>query len=254
MKQYFIVADVHSYYDEMMKALNEKGWDINNPDHIFVSLGDMFDRGPQSREVMDFLMSIPKDRRIFIMGNHELLMNEMIHRGGALYHDIANGTQRTAWDLTGYDYDEDACIAMCEDRDWNEYFNECQFFVEVGNNIFVHGWIACGNEDLGYKMYSHGDSYYYMFNWRDASARTWVEATWINGMKAWSQGVREYGKTIWCGHWHTSWGHAYLHDYGVEWPEDGGKAHFSPFKDEGIVAMDACTAFSHKVNCEVITF
>ena len=191
MKKYFIVADVHSFYDEMMTALNEKGWDSNNPDHIFVSLGDMFDRGPQSCEVMDFLMSIPEDRRIFILGNHELLMEEMIARGGILYHDITNGTVRTATDLA-------------DTRD------------------------------------------------PDATIQQWKDATWINGMEAWDNGVKEYGKTIWCGHWHTSWGHAKLHHYGVEWPEDGGKAHFSPFKDEGIVAMDACTAYSHKVNCEVI--
>ena len=250
MKQYFIVADVHSYYDEMMKALNAKGWDQNNPDHIFVSLGDAFDRGPQSREMMDFLMSLPEDRRIFIMGNHEILMDMMIHRGGALYHDISNGTLQTAQDLTGYDYDEDACAAMLKDQDWKDYFNECQFYAEVGDNIFVHGWIPCGES----AKYGNANFYYYMPYWRKESARTWVEATWVNGMRAWQQGVREYGKTIWCGHWHTSWGHAYLHKYGVEWPEDGGKAHFSPFKDEGIVAMDACTAFSHKVNCEVITF
>ena len=250
MKQYFIVADVHSYYDEMMKALTEKGWDINNPDHIFVSLGDMFDRGPKSREMLAFLTSLPENRRIFIMGNHEILMNNMIHRGGALYHDITNGTMKTAADLTGYDYDEDACAAMLDNEDWKNYFNSCQFYAEVGDNIFVHGWIPCSESTY----YGNANFYYYNPNWRKESARTWVDATWVNGMEAWRQGAREYGKTIWCGHWHTSWGHSHLHNYGVEWPEDGGKAHFSPFKDEGIVAMDACTAFSHKVNCEVITF
>lgn len=47
--KYFIVSDVHSFYDEMMTALNESGFDKTNPDHIFVSLGDLLDRGDQSR-------------------------------------------------------------------------------------------------------------------------------------------------------------------------------------------------------------
>lgn len=40
-RKYFIVADVHSYYDEMIKALTEAGFEKNNLDHIFVSLGDL---------------------------------------------------------------------------------------------------------------------------------------------------------------------------------------------------------------------
>lgn len=250
MKKYFIVSDVHSFYDEMMTALNEKGWDFNNPDHIFVSLGDMFDRGPQSREVMDFLMSIPEDRRIFILGNHELLMEDMISRGAPLYHDTTNGTGKTAIALTGADTPEDACLEMRGNKDWNTYIYACQPYAEIGDNIFVHGWIPC---DMAGKYNVSPTAY--DPNWRNASIREWRDATWINGMKAWKVGVKEYGKTIWCGHWHSSWGHAYLHGNGVEFPKNkGDEAHFSPFKDEGIVAMDACTIFSHKVNCEVITF
>ena len=30
-------------------------------------------------------------------------------------------------------------------------------------------------------------------------------------------------------------------------------AHFEPFKDKGIIAIDACTAYSEKVNCLVLT-
>ena len=37
MKKYFVVADIHSFYDEFMKALNDAGFDINNEDHILIS-------------------------------------------------------------------------------------------------------------------------------------------------------------------------------------------------------------------------
>ena len=46
MAVFFVVSDVHSFYDEMMIALKEKKFNINNDNHIFVSCGDLLDRGP----------------------------------------------------------------------------------------------------------------------------------------------------------------------------------------------------------------
>lgn len=256
MKKYFVVADVHGFFNEMMTALEEKGFDINNPDHIFVSLGDAFDRGKQPFEVLDFITDLPEDRRILILGNHELLMEQALSRGYFDYCDYANGTKGTAYQLTNASHDEEA-MDLKHDPMWKYYIQSCVFYAEVGDNIFVHGWIPCGESS----KWAGPIGYAYNPNWREASVSEWKEATWINGMKAWHFGAKEPGKTIWCGHWHTSWGHAHLHGYGVEFQDDGNdyKAFgidpikcFDPFKDDGIVAMDACTAYSHKVNCEVI--
>ena len=35
MKKLFVVADVHSFYEEMLAALKDKGFDRDDPDHIF---------------------------------------------------------------------------------------------------------------------------------------------------------------------------------------------------------------------------
>ncbi len=90
-------------------------------------------------------------------------------------------------------------------------------------------------------------------NWNDSTVEDykfkWVEARWTNGMAAWLQNVRVSGTTIVCGHWHCNWGHAYIHQTCSEWGED---AIFEPFIDEGIIAIDACTAHSGKVNVMVI--
>ena len=56
-------------------------------------------------------------------------------------------------------------------------------------------------------------------------------------------------KTIVCGHWHTSYGHSKYEHKGTEFGED---ADFSPYYAPGIIAIDACTAFSGMVNCLVI--
>ena len=59
----------------------------------------------------------------------------------------------------------------------------------------------------------------------------------------------EPNKTIVCGHYHSSFGHYYYGDCKAEFGKD---ADYSPFYAEGIIALDACTAYSGKVNCIVI--
>lgn len=41
MKKFFVVSDVHGFYDEMIEALNKAGFDKNNKDHVFISCGDL---------------------------------------------------------------------------------------------------------------------------------------------------------------------------------------------------------------------
>ena len=55
-------------------------------------------------------------------------------------------------------------------------------------------------------------------------------------------------QTIVCGHWHCSYGHHIVDGT----PEFGDGANFNPFYADGIIAIDACTAASHKVNVVVL--
>ena len=58
------------------------------------------------------------------------------------------------------------------------------------------------------------------------------------------------------GHWHTSFGQCYYHEYGVEFVRNKYVselfAEYGPFIDDGIVALDACTVVSRFVNVYVI--
>lgn len=87
----------------------------------------------------------------------------------------------------------------------------------------------------------------YRDDWREADVGAWKLARWINGMDAAQYWKEE--KTVVCGHWHTSYGHAkYMHK-GTEF---GSDADFSPYYAPGIIAIDACTAHSGKMNVLVI--
>lgn len=59
-----------------------------------------------------------------------------------------------------------------------------------------------------------------------------------------------------CGHWHTSYGHALLHNEGKQFPDKNKSwkkyCHFEPFLDHKIIALDACTAITGMCNCVVL--
>lgn len=255
MKKIFIITDVHSFYDEMIEALDELGFDRNNEDHILISLGDLLDRGPKPLECLNYINSLPKNRKILIRGNHEDLLEEALARGFFLSHDYHNCTIDTCAKLAEMDMQDIldheltlfAAIDKIKNRpELNEYLNSLVDYFEMGEYVFVHGWVPT--------QYKNGMPIYNidMGLWKDGD---WEDARWTNGMRQWS-GAPLKNKTVVCGHYHTSWGHAVLHSYGVEFDdeyyEDSGeeyKAHFEPFVDEGIIALDSCCAYSGFLNC-----
>lgn len=255
--KYFVVADVHGFFDELMRSLDEKGFDKNNPDHTFVSLGDLMDRGRKPLECLKFVNSL--ERKILVRGNHEDLLDECLNRGYPMSHDISNGTATTIEilynEVVGEHTYQRERIASAVDNgeELNKYRKSLVDYAEVGDKIFVHGWIPCDSDERS-KYKSRDVKYSFDPEWRTGD---WERARWINGMDAWNQGVRVPDKTIYCGHWHASWGNSKLHNDGLEFPNlrstnpEHRKANFDPFIDDGIVACDTCTAYSGRVNCVV---
>lgn len=232
MPKFYVVSDIHGFYDEFKEALDKAGFDPTNPDHYLISCGDHFDRGPKNREVMNYLMSL--DRCILIRGNHEDLLEDMVQRGFPMWNDYSNGTVATI-----NEFNNGANITPAFfDNAYNiirPFFDSMLNYFETKNYVFVHGWfpVAKGKD------------------WRhQVHASKWRKARWYNGMQEaiYYKNLDPLGKTVVCGHWHTSWGHNRM-DESDEW---GPAADYSPFYAEGIIAIDACTAASHQVNILVI--
>jgi len=100
-KVYFCMSDIHSFYDEMMDALNKAGFDPSNKRHVLLIIGDIFDRGKKPLEIYNFLKSLPRDQRILIRGNHESLLKELVSKNFPESHDFHNGTVDTLYYLNG---------------------------------------------------------------------------------------------------------------------------------------------------------
>jgi len=256
LKTYFVFSDVHGFYLEWQDALLKAGFDENNPEHILISCGDLLDRGRYPMDCLRYINRFHRcGRAICIRGNHEDLLEEVFKRKEFLRHDYSNGTAQTCVDMVwmcSFDKSANLIERASLNEDYKEYSNNLVDYYELGNYIFVHGWIPC--QQLFDETTDYDGKYLYEENWKDGS---WSEARWTNGMKAWSDGVKIPNKTIVCGHYHTSWGHRYIDNTSKEFAysddkEEIDKIDFSPFVKDGIIALDACTAYSGKVNVYVI--
>lgn len=244
MPKFFIMSDIHGFYDEMKLALDEAGFDPNNEDHWIITCGDHFDRGPKPAEVLRYLKNTP--RTIMVKGNHEQLLMDCIDRGYWYNYDRTNGTFQTICDLapSAEDFDVACSTAYWKVKDLMDIMVD---YAETKNYIFVHSWIPLISKDGLPSYYTRNRSYEFRDDWREASAREWMDARWGNPFDLAEQGLLP-DKTVVFGHWHSSTGWAKAEGRS----EFGEDAKFEPYYGDGFISIDACTAHSGKVNVLVI--
>jgi serine/threonine protein phosphatase 1 len=252
MVKFFVASDIHSAYTQWMKSLDDAGFDKNNTDHKIIVCGDLFDRFDETMQTYLFAKEMSeKNRLIYIRGNHEDLLFDCIAqmKCGQLpsQHHFSNGTIKTICQFCGqcewivYDptWRDEICNIMQPILDWID--EKCVDYFEVGDYVFVHGWVPC---------------YEGLDDFRNATKEDWAQARWDNGMKMWhNPECRVGGKTVVCGHYHCSWGWSHIKRERKEFPQTNRKdwkKSFEPFVEDGIMAIDACTAYSGLCNVVVI--
>lgn len=255
---------MHGFYSLLKTALKEKGFFDDTEPHKLIVCGDVLDRGEEAVEMQNFMIDLlNKGELILVRGNHEDLMVDMIENfwkyeddiSTGWSHHISNGTLDSALQLSGMYLRDvldnpDVFVRSVKNSPFYKTLIPASIdYFETNNYIFVHGWIPCITDDMP-NWYRKNRHYNYNPDWRNANKKDWDAARWFNGMElAGLYNVVEINKQIICGHWHCSFGHYY---FGVAESEFGDHADFSPFYHDGIIAIDACTAHSGKVNCIVI--
>ena len=245
--KYYVVADAHSYYSIMYKALEKAGYFSDPEPHMLIALGDMFDRGPEPKEMQQFILDqMERKTIIHIRGNHDDMLEELATKdhGMEYAHHVMNGTYETALVLTGFEPSE----AKVRNNAFADAIRETPLFqtilpamldyYETDHYVFVHGWIPAFHQDR---------SFWENPNWRNATPTAWRMARWYNGMDL-AQTCSEK-KTVVCGHWHCSYGHSRFEGKGSEFGPD---VDFTPYYGRNIIAIDACTARSGRVNVLVL--
>ena len=227
--KYFIVSDIHSFYEELKYALDRAGFDVKNKNHTLIVCGDVFDRGSETVELYNFLKTIPEERLVLITGNHELLYFELLKKSFPDSYDFSNHTVDTFCHIAGYSPEvmtPDYWYKLGEmpyegiRQTWKEILkavkespitawlksDRWKYWYEVGNYIFVHSFIPLKNIDCMPAYYIHNRRFEYFKDWRETATKLELEdSTWGCPYQQYIDGYfkeeAKNGKILVCGHW-----------------------------------------------------
>lgn len=237
-RKLFVASDVHGHSTLFRAALDRAGFDPENEAHVFVSCGDLFDRGPENRAVYDFVRSLP--RKVLVRGNHDDLLLEALGRGFLESYDRDNGTEATLREFLGDGavdgsgrFDREAHGAAI--RELTEFLGETVDYYETERYVFTHGWLPV-TDDLRRPTVRS--------DWRTAEAEAWTDARWLSWHEFYAVGATLAGKTIVCGHHPSSLGRMFDPMREPDCSE--------PFFGDGVAAIDAYTVRSGRVNVIVL--
>ena len=238
IKRLFVVSDIHGHYMLMKKALDDAGFDENNDNHVFVSCGDLFDRGVENRKVYDFIRRLK--RKVLICGNHDERLLTIMSEKRVQVSDLYNGTDITVEEFFGTDsigaYGAISFPAYGKMTGNLRRFISSMFdYYETEHYVFVHGWIPIEIE---------GKTPLILENWRKADAEAWHHARFLEWQQLYGTSAMLAEKTIVCGHRPTRLGHMFDP---LREPDDS-----TIFFGDGMIAIDAGTVRSGRVNVLVL--
>lgn len=259
----YVTSDCHGFTTELKEALDKSGFFTDTEPHKLVILGDAGDRGTEAVEMQKFMMELlEKDELIFIKGNHEWLIQDMIEHFDEYKEDIAwgcshhvsNGTWDTALQLAGMNEFEafaniEKFIYRVKSSDfYSKLIPISVNYLETDKYIFCHSWIPLKRKDNYPTHYIKNRKFEFDPDWRHASQSAWNDAMWGNPFDMAANGFNQTDKTIVFGHWNCSAGWARTENRS----EFGKNAKFEPFYGDNFIAIDACAAHSKKVNVLII--
>jgi len=131
-----VISDIHGMYD-VLRRLLVSVWYRPEIDRLVV-LGDLIDRGPQSREVLDFFMDLKKragDHLTILRGNHEDMCIDTIR---------CNKASRKQAVSLWFNNGGDATIASIVDANllnYIKFMEQLPLYKETDEFIFVHGGV-----------------------------------------------------------------------------------------------------------------
>ena len=89
----YVIPDIHGRYDLLCDGLAEIAARSNGSGCVIVTIGDYVDKGPQSRAVVELLMSGVDEgvRLVALKGNHDTLMVDALRNPSKMAAWIAKG-------------------------------------------------------------------------------------------------------------------------------------------------------------------
>ena len=239
-KKIFAVSDIHGHATLLKEALSNAGFQESNPEHLLVVCGDCFDRGKENRAVYLYLDRIKN--KVIIRGNHEDILEDTIYKAKVTDHARDNGTEKTVKEFFGSDYDYERCTLFIDERtngykELIPFLQSTRDYFETEKYVFTHGWLPLINQGTFYVDIPD--------NWRYATPAEWRKARWTEWHKVYPYRPILKDKTLIVGHRSTAYGSMFD-------PKRQSKCH-DPFHGEGMIAIDALTVLSEKINVITLT-
>jgi serine/threonine protein phosphatase 1 len=130
MNRIFAIGDIHGCYDQLRELIESK---IKaTPGDKLLFLGDYIDRGKNVKEVIDYVISLKNKNFniVTLIGNHESMLVDALETGDTTLWSW-NGGYET---LRSFGTD----IVNDLDKKYIKFFNDLDWYHEVGENLFVH--------------------------------------------------------------------------------------------------------------------
>ncbi|MGD9301639.1 MAG: metallophosphoesterase family protein [Desulfobacterales bacterium] len=134
MGKIFAIGDIHGCYDQLAALMDKIPIDLKKDTLVFV--GDYIDRGPQSVEVVDFLIKLKKQTPgiIFLKGNHEDMLEKYLD-GTDRFTYLLNGGQQTLDSYLNRSAQSGTHPIPPEHR---QFYKSLRLIYETEEYIFVH--------------------------------------------------------------------------------------------------------------------
>src|ERR1035437_10324686 len=130
-KRLFAIGDIHGCF-ESLRNLIENKIKLKRSDKLIL-LGDYIDRGPQSKEVIDFIIELQSNGFdiVALMGNHETLLIDALEDEKNLPKWRRNGGEKTLLSF---------CLQSLKDlgQQYILFFKGLILFYTFDNFLFVH--------------------------------------------------------------------------------------------------------------------
>ena len=126
----YAIGDIHGCLDPLRRLMDEIR--LSKGDEV-VFMGDYVDRGPDSKGVIDYLLTL-RGRYTFLMGNHERMLLEFLQGRDRLLF-FYNGGKATVDSYGGLSEIPAAHL---------DFLNRLRLYYETDDYLFVHGGIRPG--------------------------------------------------------------------------------------------------------------
>ncbi|MEA5536278.1 metallophosphoesterase family protein [Crocosphaera sp. XPORK-15E] len=123
-----VIGDVHGHYDTLLSLLDAIAPDSD--DQVYF-LGDLIDRGPQSAQVVDYVM---QSGYKCLLGNHEYMLLGTVGKGGIDSHQLQGWLYGGGYPtLVSYDHHIP--------QEHIEWMKKLPTYIDLGDIWLVHGGI-----------------------------------------------------------------------------------------------------------------